>query len=108
METINIQNEIVNYLSRGARADFFHVKDTIAKVKIVIVDSPAPAIASAAINILYQNNGDNIITLPATVSGGDTIEFDLPTFALLKPLNYWIQAVDQDQELLFYGSFTLY
>lgn len=108
MKTINIQNEIVNYLSRGARADFFHVKDTIAKVKIVIVDSPAPAIASAVIDILYQNNGENIVTLLATVTGGDTIEFDLPTFGILKPLNYWIKAVDQDQELLFYGSFTLY
>ncbi len=107
MTTIQIQNEVINYLNSGARADFFHVKNTIAKVQITIVDTPPPALTIASINILYQNNGQGIVTIPATITDGDTINFELPAFPLLKPLNYWIQAVDQNSELLFYGSFTL-
>lgn len=107
---ITIKNEVVNYLNTGARADFFHVKETAASIQIELVSSPEVSVEDVTITIYSQESGDvlkvyNIINSPAQPSF--TWNILSTDFALWKPLNYWVRAVNQDKELLFYGSFTL-
>jgi hypothetical protein len=109
---ITIKNEVVNYLNTGARADFFHVKETAASIKIDFLEYPPKVIESVVVNIYSQEGGDLIksyeIDNPASPPQSFFTWVIADTdFAAAKPLNYWVKAVDQDKELLFYGSFTL-
>jgi len=107
--TIQIQNEVVNYLNSGARVDFFYVKGTALESVIEMIDSPLPAITDIKIKVLYQNEGDVIkeYTINQAPSNQFTWSIAVADFANNKALNYWVEAVDQDDHLLFYGSFTI-
>jgi len=109
MTTIQIQNEVINYLNSGARADFFVVKNTKAVSVIELIDSPVASISQVVITVKYQRDGEalKVYTINQTAAPSFTWEILPADFSTVKPLNYWVEAVDQNQELLFYGSFTL-
>lgn len=106
LQMITIQNEIINYLSFNCRADFVHKKGTVAKAVIEFLDNPT-AITVADVKVLYQSNGELLVDIVTTVLAPNKIELAIPDFAEHKALNYSISAVNQDNESLFYGAFTL-
>jgi hypothetical protein len=67
------------------------------------------SLTQITINVYYQNNGkvlkSFVINQPAAPSFIWSIA--ATDFANDKPLNYFVDAVNQNQELLFYGAFTL-
>jgi hypothetical protein len=105
---IQIQNEVINYLSTGARADFFYHKGTIAVYDVILLNLPQ-AISGVTIKIYAKQNGDLLHTFIGGVTPPDRFVWAIlfTDFANDKPLNYWVEAVDQSFQLLFYGSFTL-
>lgn len=109
MNNYNLSNEVVNFLSSGARVDFFYVKDTDVDSTIEFVDSPPVAITQAIITVYFQQGGDviKVYTINQAASNIVVWSIDDTDFATNKRLNYWVEAVNQNNELLFYGSFTL-
>jgi hypothetical protein len=106
---VNIQNEIVNYLNSGARYDFFYKKNSNLQTVFQFIDSPEPAITKAVITLYYQLDGEVLKTWEVNQTASNEVTFNVlaSEMVALKPLNYWVEAVDQDGDLLFYGSFTI-
>jgi hypothetical protein len=105
----NIKNEVILSLIYGSRYDFTHVAGTASQKTIQMLDFP-PEITAVTITVYAQKNGD-IIQSWAIGPQGASNEFNWnisdTDLAGKKPLNYWVEAVDQDKQILFYGSFTL-
>jgi hypothetical protein len=106
---VTIKNELINYLNSGARYDFFYKKNTNLDTVFQFVDSPLLQITKAVITLYYQLDGKEIKTWTINQSASDSVVFQIVATELeqLKPLNYWIEAADQNDNLLFYGSFTI-
>ncbi len=109
MSDININNEIVNYLSTGARFDVVVYKATASERTFVIVDSPEKTVSEVTINVRYQKHGEIIKTYTITQSAlpDFTWSIEAADFADEKALNYWYEAIDENDELLTYGNFEL-
>ncbi len=94
---------------RGIRADIVAYKGMASSILIDIIDSPPPSITDVTITVKYQKNGDTlkVYTISQSASSDFTFEIQATDFSDQKPLNYWVEAKDQDDSLLFYGTFTL-
>lgn len=109
MTEINLNNEIVNYLSSGVRYDVTVYRGTSSEMLFVIVDSPEKVVSEVTINVRYQKHGEIIktYTITQTALPQFTWSIEATDFENEKPLNYWYDAIDDADELLTYGNFEL-
>lgn len=109
MTEINLNNEIVNYLSSGARYDVTVYRGTASERLFVIVDSPEKTVSTVVINVRYQKHGEIIKTYTINQSALPEFTWTIGAadFENEKPLNYWYDAIDGSDELLTYGNFEL-
>jgi hypothetical protein len=109
MQPITIQNEIVNYLSKGARYDVTHYRGTKADRLITVTDTPVASMTQVVIKVYNQKHGTLIKTWTINQTASDQFTWTIlaTDLATELPLNYWVDAVDQDGELIYYGAFEL-
>lgn len=106
---VTIQNEVIVYVSQGARLDIVHYRNTKTIRTIELINSPPKLLTSVVISVYNQKHGTLVKSWTVTQTAlpyfdWTILETDLTTE---KPLNYWVDAVDQDKELLFYGNFEM-
>ncbi len=109
MTEINLNNEIVNYLSTGARYDVSVYRGTASERLFIIIDSPEKVVSGVTINVRYQKHGEVIKTYTIVQSALPEFTWTIgeTDFENEKPLNYWYEAIDSAYELLTYGNFEL-
>jgi hypothetical protein len=107
--TYTLNNEVVNFLVSGARADIAYYSNTKVSSTFVL---DSVTLLSVTVNVYYQRKGDLIksyfIDLADISPVGGTFLWTIEKGDLdLKPMNYYWEAIDDQDECIAYGNFEV-